>query len=183
MVNKLVDIFDENNKSLKQQEMLKEVHRSGKWHRVSHVWIYNLEGDVLLMKRYSKKKLYPDMWDVSLQVHVSANEQPIQTAVKAMKDKLGIETNKRNLKLVLIKQSITHYEEITNREYFYSFVFRFDGKIENLKMKVDRMNALQFYPIKKIEKELKMTTGKYTPRGNYWFEVLDEIETRIRNHN
>ena len=176
MVNKLVDVYDENNKSLKLQKMLKDVHKEGLWHRVAHVWIYNSKGEILIQKRYRKKLLYPDMWDVSMQVHVSANEQPIVTAVKAMEDKLSIYTEKSKLSLIRVTKSITHYTDINNREYFYSFAFQFEGKLENLKMKPDRTSSLEFSPILKIEKELKMTTGKYTPRGEYWNFILNDIK-------
>lgn len=179
MTNKPVDIFDENNKPLKLQKMLKEVHLCGQWHRVAHVWIYNSKGEILLQKRYRKKKLYPDMWDVSMQVHVSANELPVVTAVKAMESKLGISTLKTKLSLIGIRKSQTHYEHVNNNEYFYSFAFKFDGRLENLEMKPDRLFSLQFYPINKIEKELKMTTGKYTPRGEYWTFILNDIKSRI----
>lgn len=179
MTNKLVDLFDENNKPLKLQKMLKDVHLCGEWHRVAHVWIYNSKGEILLQKRYRKKKLYPDMLDVTMHVHVSANELPIVTAVKAMESKLGISTIKDKLKLIGIKKSQNKYEHVCNNEYFYAFAFKFDGKLENLEMKPDRMSSLQFVQITKIEKELKMTTGKYAPRGEYWTFILNDIKNRI----
>jgi len=176
MANKLVDIFDEDNKPLKLQKMLKEVHLNGEWHRVAHIWIYNSKGDILLQKRSRKKKLYPDMLDVSLHVHVSANELPIVTAIKALEEKRGISTVKSKLTLLGIRKSQTKYEHVNNNEYFYIYAYRLDGKLEDLNIKEDRIQLLQFYSIAKVEKELKMTTGKYTPRGEYWQFVLSEIK-------
>ncbi len=58
MVDELIDICDENNNLLKIQKMKSEAHRDGLWHRTSHVWIYNSNGEILLQLRAKTKTFF-----------------------------------------------------------------------------------------------------------------------------
>ena len=91
MADELIDICDENNNLINVQKTKSEAHKNGLWHRASHIWIYNSNGEILLQLRAKEKPLYPDMWDISAAGHISAGEDPITSGLREVKEEIGLE--------------------------------------------------------------------------------------------
>ena len=94
----LIDVTDEEGKVLGVTASKREVHIKGLWHQTADVWIYNSRGEILLQKRSDSKESYPGLLDVSAAGHVSAGETPIQTALRELKEELGINAAAEDLK-------------------------------------------------------------------------------------
>ena len=58
----------------------------------------------------------------------------------------------------------------------YVYFLKFDGDFKKLKLKDGEVQEIRFIPIKKIEEELRTNPHKYTPRGDYWFEVVNQLK-------
>jgi len=43
-----------------------------------------------------------------------------------------------------------------------------------------RVQKIQFLPIQIIEEELKTNSSNYVPRGDYWFEVVEEVKRKLK---
>jgi len=87
MADELIDIYDENDKTLNLKKMKSEAHKNGLWHRAASVCIYNSHGEFLLQLRAKDKDLFPNMWDVSAAWHISAGEDPTIAAIRKQKKK------------------------------------------------------------------------------------------------
>ena len=66
------------------------VHESGDWHRSVHVWMYTESGMLLLQKRAEGKDTFPGRWDVSVAGHVTSGDSVLATALKEVREELGI---------------------------------------------------------------------------------------------
>ena len=176
MVDELIDICDENNNLLKIQKMKSEAHRDGLWHRTSHVWIYNSNGEILLQLRAKQK---PFLWDISAAGHISAGENPITSGLREVEEEIGLKLRKEDLGFWMIRKHKTIFRKIKNNEFYYVYFFKFDGDINQLKLQKKEVQKIQFFPIDKIEKELKISPDRYGPYGDYWFEVLYEIRKKL----
>lgn len=180
MTDELIDIIDENNRPLNLQKMKSEAHRKGLWHRAAHVWIYNSQGELLLQLRAKSKEHYPGKWDVSASGHVSAGEEPIASALRETKEELGLPVEESNLEFIQTRKKEKNFENVVN-EYYYVYLMKFDGDINSLKIPKEEVEAIQFVPISKVEEELRNCSEKYFPHGDYWFEIINEIEKRLSN--
>src|SRR3989344_5119599 len=160
MADEIIDICDEDNNLLNIQKMKSEAHKTGLWHRASHIWIYNSNGEILLQLRAKEKPLYPDMWDISAAGHISAGEDPITSGLRDVKEEIGL--------------------KIKNNEFYYVYFFKFDGNINQLKLQKEEVQKIQFLPIDKIEEELNINPEKYVPHGKYWFEVINEVKNKLK---
>ena len=67
-----------------------EVHGNNLLHRAVHIFIFNSAGEVLLQKRSRWKDRHPNLWDSSAAGHVGAGEDYDATAVRELKEELGI---------------------------------------------------------------------------------------------
>src|SRR3989337_1145688 len=87
----LVDVLRPDGTSAGQSKPKEEVHREGDWHRSVHVWIATPDRRLLLQRRPRLQENFPGMWDVSAAGHVSAGENPWDTAVREAAEELGVE--------------------------------------------------------------------------------------------
>jgi isopentenyldiphosphate isomerase len=68
-----------------------EVHHLGLLHRAVHVLVYNRAGRVFLQKRSARKDRHPGVWDSSVSGHVDSGETYDQTAVREVREEIGLE--------------------------------------------------------------------------------------------
>lgn len=92
-----MELFDILNEDGTKSGIVRErgvAHREGSLHPTAHIWIVrpNLKSgfDVLLQKRSARKDSYPGCYDISSAGHVAAGDDYLTTAVRELKEELGI---------------------------------------------------------------------------------------------
>ena len=94
------DVIDEEGNPTGEIVDRLTAHRIGIRHRVAHVWLVrrkNGEIQVLLQKRAAGKDAFPGCYDISSAGHVSAGEDFETTAVREVKEELGIHVSEKDL--------------------------------------------------------------------------------------
>lgn len=180
MADKLINIYNENNKPLNLEKMKSEAHKNGLWHRASHIWIYNSRGEILLQLRAKSKELYPNMWDISAAGHVSAGEEPIVSALREMEEEIGLSVKQEDLEFLEIRKVRAVHKKIKNNEFYYVYLLKLDSDINKLTLQKEEVAKIQFLSISKIEEELKKYPEKYVPHGNYWFDVIKKVRDNTK---
>lgn len=67
------------------------VHASGIIHRAVHILVFDDSGRLFLQKRSMRKDLNPGLWDTSAAGHVDADEDYDFSAVRELREELGVE--------------------------------------------------------------------------------------------
>ena len=101
-----LDIVDESGQPIGKTVSRDQAHRDGIRHRTAHVWVIRRDGsrfDILLQKRCRNKDSFPGMYDTSSAGHIPAGDEPLVSAIRELKEELGIEPvsdkNRRELKV------------------------------------------------------------------------------------
>ena len=87
------DIVDENGNPTGETIERKEAHRKGILHRTAHVWIARRRKgrvELLLQKRCQDKDSFPGCYDISSAGHIPAGADYIESALRELKEELGI---------------------------------------------------------------------------------------------
>ena len=96
-----LDIVDEKGELTGVIKERTKVHADGDLHRTSHVWIVrdNAKGgwDVLLQKRSQNKDSFPGCYDISSAGHIPAGDGYIESALRELKEELGLEVKAEEL--------------------------------------------------------------------------------------
>ena len=71
-----------------------ECHKKGLWHRAVYAFIIDENKNILLQKRSANKKLWPNMWDVTVGGHVDSGEFGRQALIREAKEELGIDVDR-----------------------------------------------------------------------------------------
>lgn len=103
----MFDIIDEDGN---KTGMIKErgvAHREGALHATAHIWIARENRksgyDILLQKRSACKDSHPGCYDISSAGHISAGDEVLESALRELKEELGIEAGPEDLQEIGIQ--------------------------------------------------------------------------------
>jgi isopentenyldiphosphate isomerase len=94
------DVIDENGMPTGETVERAEAHRNAIPHRTSHVWIARRRGgtvQILLQKRCMTKDSFPGCYDISSAGHIPAGDDFIPSAIRELKEELGVEITEEAL--------------------------------------------------------------------------------------
>lgn len=123
----LLDIVDEQGNPTGQTVERETAHREGIRHRSSHVWLFRRRGgrvEVLLQKRSRKKESFPGCYDISSAGHIPAGEDYISSALRELREELGVEAEAGELQYCGTR--FIYYEAV-----FYGELF-IDRQVSNI---------------------------------------------------
>ena len=171
----LFDICDENGLPTGEVIEREEAHRLGIRHRTTHVWIARHlppehkpgEAEILMQKRSLTKDSYPGMYDTSSAGHIPAGCEPLESALRELREELGIEAEPEELKL------IGHFH-IAYEEVFYGKVFR-DNEFANvylytngehldlsaLQLQPEEVESVEWFNLEEVRDEIKVSRARF----------------------
>jgi len=89
----LLDIVDENGNPKGETVEREKAHAEGIMHRTSHVWLLRKRSgkvQILLQKRCETKEEFPGCYDISSAGHIPAGMDFAESAIRELKEELGI---------------------------------------------------------------------------------------------
>ena len=93
----MFDVVDERDQVLRQASR-HEVHKNDWRHRAVHIFVFNGAGELFLQKRSRWKDKHPSRWDSSAAGHLNAGDDYRETALREIREELGVEVS--NVQLV-----------------------------------------------------------------------------------
>jgi len=89
MPEEIFDVVNERDEVV-DRKTRSEVHRLGLRHRAVHVLVFNSRGLIFLQKRSLRKDKSPGLWDSSASGHVESGEHYDATAVRELREEIGL---------------------------------------------------------------------------------------------
>lgn len=152
-------------------------HRDGSPHATSHIWVVRKNGrggyDVLLQKRSAGKDSYPGCYDISAAGHVPAGDGYLESAVRELREELGIEAEADSLYFVGIHRGKFEEEFYGRmfRDYEISRVYAYDRPVEEarLRLQPEEVEGVLWMD---LDECMERVAGQTMPTCIY----LDELE-------
>ena len=97
----LLDVVDENGVPTGTVVSREKAHAEGIRHRTAHVWLVRFrqgKAEVLLQKRCQDKDSWPGCYDISSAGHIPAGADYIASALRELKEELGVSVKEEELK-------------------------------------------------------------------------------------
>ena len=95
-----LDIVNENGEPTGKTVERSFAHQNGVMHRTAHVWLFRKsEGqvEILLQKRSNNKDSFPGCYDISSAGHIPAGVDYIPSALRELKEELGLVVDESEL--------------------------------------------------------------------------------------
>lgn len=179
-----IDIVTPKGEPTNKVALKSEAHKNGWYHNTIHLWIYNLEGEILLQQRSHKKAIHALLWDVSVAGHIDAGESFIEAALRETKEEIGLELEARNLDKigVFLHESTYGNGTIEDNEFHQVYIANVNINIEALIPQEDEVEALKLVTLKTFEGLLEKSASNnhfISTNASYYKFVLDRIKEKI----
>lgn len=144
-----IDIVNKDGERLGLEKSKAEVHRDGDWHKTVHIWCINDKQEVLLQRRAADKVNFPNYWDISVAGHVDAHEQPIASALREIKEEIGISVEEKELRYVgtVPQQFVLHEGKYIDNELCVIYLLSLNKELSELSMQIEELSALEWVPL------------------------------------
>lgn len=154
-----------------------EVHNDGSWHAVVHVWMKNSRNQVLLQKRSSNVRTYPNLWAYTIGGHVLAGEKLEQAIIREMFEELGLQISMSDIKFGFMNKN----QDIENNNQLdYVYILQKDlDDLSVIKMDPMEVSEISWIDIDELKRRSQAKNPTFVPRTKeYWdklFKILREI--------
>ena len=170
----IFEIFDTDERLIGELPR-EEVHKMGHIHRASHVLVWRSNGNLVLQKRTKMKDVYPGKWDLSTAEHAKPGEAPFETALRGLKEELGISSC---CLTQLAGRRLNRLDLPTLKIHDYEFVRTFSTIVDApLAMDSEEVAQLREIPLKDLAKEMSSAPQSFTP----WFirDYYELVQTTV----
>lgn len=92
-MKEILDVINENGEPTGEVVEREYAHLNGIWHRTSHLWLVRKKNgtiQILLQKRAKDKGSFPGCYDISSAGHIPAGVGYKASAIRELKEELGI---------------------------------------------------------------------------------------------
>ncbi len=175
MMDELVDILDSKGRFTGKTVMKSVAHRDGLFHNTVHVWFYTPDGKLLLQQRGKEKKIFPLLWDVSVAGHVAAGESIVTSAIREVKEEIGIVITANNLEKIGVFKSIQkHPNGLTDCEFHHTFLHKLQVPFEKLSPQKSEVASLKLMEVNSFIVGITegRDSGKYVPHKIHYYKTV-----------
>lgn len=173
----IFDVLNEYGEFTGKTATREECHKKGLWHRAVYAFIIDKSGKVLLQKRSESKKLWPNMWDVTVGGHVDSGEFGRQALIRETKEELGIQISDEDVKYLLGSTSINQQGDIINKHYNECYIITKDIDISDIVVQKEEVAEIKYFSkdelLKRIENGYEGLTDKTGP-WNFLKMILEK---------
>lgn len=174
VLSEYCDIYDARGYPLNMTKRLADIHRDGDWHRTFHCWILNPSidgGGLVLQRRGTWKRTWPDKLDTSAAGHYEAGEG-IEGGLRELAEELGVHAKKEDLIDVGMRVSVEEFEQNTRNHEFQDVRFLiYKQPIEHYDVQFPEVAGLVLI---KINDGLAVLSGESKELEAPGFEIQDE---------
>lgn len=138
-MEEILDIYTKDGKYLGTKTR-EECHQKnpGFYHKPVWIWIVNSKNEILVQKRASVKKSFPNYWDMPSAGHVAAGETSIEGAIRETEEELGLKTKKEDY--IYVGEYICE----KTWEIGQIYLLKLDVSLENIKLQKEEVDEVKW---------------------------------------
>ena len=171
------DVLNEWGEFTGKTATREECHKEGLWHRAVYAFIIDTMGNVLLQKRSANKKLWPNLWDITVGGHVDSGEFGRQALIREAKEELGLEISDDDIKYLLGSTSINEQGNIVNKHFNECYVITKNIDISEIVLQKEEVAEVKYFSkdelLKRIDNNYEGLTDKTGP-WNFLKVILEK---------
>ena len=184
-----LDIVDENGIPTGRAEERTKVHAEGLRHRTAHVWIGRKDPEtgrlqVIMQKRSQQKDSYPGCYDISSAGHVPAGVDYLPSALRELKEELGITAQPEDLHFLFYHggycEAVFYGKPFRNLEYSAIYLYVKPVDIEKLTLQKEEVEEVRWFDYEEVlagvmkeEPEYLLYPEEFEGLGRYLREYLE----------
>ena len=153
----LFDVIDSKGNPTGQIVSREKAHAEGIMHRTAHIWIIReMDGrvQVLLQKRSQNKDSFPGKFDTSSAGHIQAGDEPLESALRELKEELGISAAPEQLHFAGTF-SISFVKEFYGKvfrdeEVAFVYIYKEPVNTDELILQKEEVETVQWFDLEEV---------------------------------
>lgn len=178
MKKEKLDVLNERGEFTGIIETREECHKKGLWHRCVYAFVIDKNSNILLQKRSANKKLWPNLWDVTVGGHVDVGEFGRQALIRECKEELGIDICDKDIKYLVGSCSKTTKGKITNNQFNECYLITKDIDISKIKLQEEEVAEIKFFTKEEVLERINNNYDGLTDKTGPWNFLLKILEQR-----
>jgi isopentenyldiphosphate isomerase len=153
----IFDIIDENGNPTGKTVERSIAHAEGIRHRTAHIWIIrrkNGRTEILLQKRSRNKDSFPGKFDTSSAGHIQAGDEPLESALRELKEELGIHAVPEDLqfagKFPISFAKEFHGKMFRDEEIAFVYIYREPVNTAELVLQTEEVEEVQWFDLEEV---------------------------------
>lgn len=167
-MNEFFDVLNEFGEFTGETATRKECHEKGLWHRAVYAFIIDNDSNILLQKRSGNKKLWPNLWDVTVGGHVDSGEFGRQALIREVKEELGIEINDNDIKYLVGSTSVNTKGDIINKHYNECYLITKKVDLSQIILQEEEVSEVKYFPKEEILRRISNNYEGLTDKTGPW---------------
>lgn len=164
----IFDVLNEYGEFTGKTATREECHKKGYWHRAVYAFIIDDKGNALLQKRSASKKLWPNLWDVTVGGHVDSGELGRQALIREAKEELGIQISDEDIKYLLGSTSVNIKGDIVNKHYNECYLITKSIDISDIVLQKEEVAEIKYFSKEELIKRINNNYEGLTDKTGVW---------------
>ena len=178
MKKEKLDVLNERGEFTGIIETREECHKKGLWHRCVYAFVIDKDLNILLQKRSANKKLWPNLWDVTVGGHVDSGEFGRQALIRECKEELGIDICDKDIKYLVGSCSKTTKGKITNNQFNECYLITKNIDISKVILQEEEVSEIKFFTKEEVLERINNNYDGLTDKTGPWNFLLKILEQR-----
>jgi len=150
-MDEIIDLLDEFGHETNKTISKNEAHKKGLWHKAIHILIINKnKTKTLIQQRCENKKLFPNMWDISVGGHVLEKEDTLTSAKRELQEELGLNPNNYHIQELCTIQESFKEKDIISNEYVTVYLIEADINIKDIILQKEEVSSIKWINKKEL---------------------------------
>lgn len=175
-MEELIDVLDKFGNKTGIVKKKSDIKRDGDYHRAIAVLVINNKNEILMQKRSSTKKVYPNLWSIFVKGHVQAGETSVDACIRELSEEVGININQNELKYLY-----TIYEEVIKENFiekmFYdTYILKKDFNLNDITIQEEEVSDIKLVNSDEVISLIKTSDKSIVPNLEDYKRIVDIIK-------
>jgi len=185
-MQKQIDIVDKYNRPTGRRLSINEAMKEGAWHRGARVVICTTTGYVLVQKRSPAMVTDPGYLEFSVGGFVDAGEAPEQTAIREVREELGLNLGHDDLDFAGVFRLRRQWPALhkKGRTFSYVYIAVLPSHEIDLTLQPEEVTSAEFISTHQLASLIRRhrikSLGRLEPTYRYYRAILSAAERRMR---
>ena len=175
-MEELIDVLDKDGNKTGIIKKKSDIKRDGDYHRAIAVLVINNNNEILMQKRSSRKRIYPNLWSIFVKGHVQSGETSIDACIRELSEEVGININSNELSYLY-----TIFEEVIDKDYieriFYdTYILRKDFNLTDITIQEEELSEIKLVDSNKVISLIESNDKSLVPNYEDYKRIINYIK-------
>ena len=178
-MEELIDVLDNQGNKTGIIKKKSDIKKDGDYHRAIAVLVISNNNEILMQKRSSRKRIYPNLWSIFVKGHVQSGETSIDACIRELSEEVGININSSELSYLYTIFEEVIKENFIERIFYDTYILRKDFNLNDITIQKEELSEIKLVDSNKVISLIENNDKSLVPN----YEDYKKIITYLKDMN